>query len=70
VHSKLVVEAKAAKRVELAQWLKETDAEVVNANAEIGVCWFKLRGSTDPLHWPVVMRGRFFLPLLQAWCER
>lgn len=64
----MVIEAKAAPaRYEIAAWLKETDVEVANDKADLGVCWFKLRGSGDPLQWPVMMRGRFFLPLLARW---
>lgn len=68
VHRGVVIEAKAApKRYEIAEWLKETDVEVANDKADLGVCWFKLRGTQDPLQWPVMMRGRFFLPLLARW---
>ena len=68
VHPGLVIEAKAAPaRYEIAEWLKETDVEVANAKAELGVCWFKLRGTQDPLRWPVMMRGSFFLPMLARW---
>ena len=68
VDPRLVIEGKAAPaRLEISAWLKETDVEVANAKAELGVCWFKIRGTQDPLQWPVMMRGKFFLPLLQRW---
>lgn len=64
----LVIEVKARpKRYEIAEWLKEADIEGLNDNAELAVVWFKLKGKTDPLDWPVMMRGRFFVPLLQKW---
>jgi hypothetical protein len=64
----LVIEAKyAPKRYEISEWLKEADREGINDNADLAVVWFKLKGTDDPLKWPVMMRGRFFLPLLQLW---
>jgi hypothetical protein len=70
VSTGVVIEAKAApKRYEIAEWLKECDKEVANDNARLGIVWFKLRGSQDPLQWPVMMRGHFFLPLLRRWTE-
>jgi hypothetical protein len=65
----LVVEVKNCARLEIAEWLKEVDAETDNAGADLGVCWFKLRGYADPLDWPVMMRGRFFIPLLERWAN-
>ena len=64
----VVIEAKAAPaRYEISEWLKECDKEVANDQADLGVVWFKLRGTRDPLAWPVMMRGRFFVPLLRKW---
>lgn len=37
-----VMEAKAAKRIELGQWLKETEIERVNAKADYGFLIVKL----------------------------
>lgn len=64
----LVIEVKhAPKRFEISEWLKETDREAANDNADLAVCWFKLPGTNDPMQWPVMMRGAFFVPLLQVW---
>jgi hypothetical protein len=65
---RLVVEVKhCPKRYEISEWLKEADREGVNDSAELSVVWFKLKGTIDPLDWPVMMRGRFFLKLLALW---
>lgn len=67
----LVIESKhAPKRYEIAEWLKEADREAMNDNAELAVVWFKIKGKTDPMDWPVMMRGRFFVPLLTEWAAR
>jgi hypothetical protein len=64
----LVIEVKAQpKDYRIGEWLKECDAEAVNDNADLAVVWFKLRGKGDPLDWPVMMRGRFFIPVLRHW---
>jgi hypothetical protein len=64
----LVIEVKhCPKRYEISQWLKECDVECINDSAELGVVWFKLKGTTDPLDWPVMMRGSYFLKLLALW---
>jgi hypothetical protein len=66
----VVIEVKhAPKRYEISEWLKEADREGVNDSAELVVVWFKIKGTTDPLDWPVMMRGRQFLPLLRLYAE-
>jgi hypothetical protein len=67
----LVIEVKhAPKRYEISEWLKEADREADNDSAELAVVWFKIRGTTDALDWPVMMRGRYFLPLLDLHAQR
>jgi hypothetical protein len=64
----VVIEVKhAPKRYEISEWLKEADREGRNDNADLAVVWFKIKGTQDPLDWPVMMRGRFFIPVLQEW---
>lgn len=64
----VVIESKHCPRsYAIAEWLKECDREMHNDNANLGVVWFKLKGKTDPLDWPVMMRGRVFVPLLKTW---
>lgn len=66
-----VLEAKhAPKRYEIAEWLKEADREAINDRAELAAVWFKIKGSRDPMEWPVMMRGRFFVPMLVEWAAR
>jgi hypothetical protein len=43
----VVVEAKAEKAIDLAGYVKELGAEIVNADAETGVVIIKRRGTTD-----------------------
>jgi hypothetical protein len=43
----VVIEAKAEKAITLADYIKELDAEIVNANAETGFVIIKKRGTTD-----------------------
>jgi hypothetical protein len=59
------IEAKAEKTYDIQGWLREVQVEQANANADVGVCWFKLRGKTDPMQWAVVMTGRQFTDLLR-----
>jgi hypothetical protein len=64
----IVIESKHCPRsYAIAEWLKECDREMHNDNAKVGVVWFKLKGKSNPLDWPVMMRGRVFVPLLQTW---
>jgi len=66
----VVIEVKAApSRYEIAEWLKETDKELANAGGDIGVCWFKIRGTRDPKRWAVMMRGDIWLKLLERWTK-
>jgi hypothetical protein len=67
---RVVIEVKhAPKRYEISEWLKEADREGINDRAELAVVWFKIKGTTDPLDWPVMMRGRFFVPLLSMYAS-
>jgi hypothetical protein len=64
----VVIEAKhCPKSYRISEWLKEADREGINDRADLACVWFKLKGTADPLDWPVMMRGRFFIPLLQLW---
>lgn len=47
----VVVEVKAARRLDLAEWLDELDVEVANAHATTGLVVARRRGRTDPGHW-------------------
>lgn len=59
------IEAKAEKGYDISGWLKEVAVEKANAHADVGACWFKLRGKTNPMDWAVVMTGAQFLDLLK-----
>ena len=57
----VVLEVKSAKRTELAAWLDELDAEIVNAHADTGVLVVKRRGHTNPGKWFAIMS-------FDRWC--
>jgi hypothetical protein len=68
VAPRLVIEVKhAPKSQNITGWLKEADREALNDGAELAVVWFKIPGTTSALDWPVMMRGSYFLPLLNLW---
>ena len=67
IHPSVVIEVKAHGTYDIPGWLREADVEGGNARAKLAVVWFKLKGKTDPLEWPVMMRGRLFIPLLERW---
>ncbi len=62
----VMVEVKAERTYDIAGWLREVAAEKANDGAEVGVCWAKLRGKTDPREWAVIMPGAQFIELLRA----
>lgn len=66
----LVIEVKACNAMDLGGWLRELDAEVVNANADLGVVWHKRRGKSSPADWFVTMTGDDFVQLLRHFCGR
>ncbi len=61
----ICIESKNVAQMALAQWMKETVAEGINAHADIAVCWHKKRGSTNPLDWYVTMTGAQFIDVLR-----
>jgi hypothetical protein len=62
---KVVIEAKNEKSITLAGYIKEVEAEVKNAGADIGAAWIKRVGKTDPAEAYVVMTGETFTKLLK-----
>jgi hypothetical protein len=61
----ICIEAKNTNRLEVAAAVDEANVEALNANAPVGVAWFKRKGKTSPLDGYVVMSGDTFLRLLQ-----
>lgn len=61
----VVIEAKNTNRLEVAAAVDEANVEALNANAPIGVAWFKRKGKTSPLDGYVLMSGDTFLRLLE-----
>lgn len=62
----VVTEVKACKSLDLAGWLAELKAEIVNARATVGAVWHKKRGTTDPAEWYVTTTGAIWCDLLAA----
>lgn len=62
----VVIEAKAAKKFELAGWLDEATEERDNDKADLGFCWFKRRGKASAADGFVLMDGRTVMMLLSA----
>jgi hypothetical protein len=61
----VMIEAKNCGTITIPAWLREVTVEKANAKADIGVAWFKLRGSTDPRKWAVLMTGEQFMDMLR-----
>jgi hypothetical protein len=61
----VMIEAKNCSAITIGAWLKEVAAEKANAKAEVGACWFKLRGKGDARDWAVVMSGAEFMEILK-----
>lgn len=62
----VVVEAKSAARITLAEWVNEAAVEQANDGADYGVVWAKRKGKTSAAHGYVVMTGEQFAALLRA----
>lgn len=62
----IVIEAKAATRVDLAGWLAEAEAERCNDHADIAIVWAKRVGKTSPDHGYIVTTPASLLRLLAA----
>ena len=58
-------EVKACKRIELAAWVDELEAEIANAGADTGVLIIKRRGTTDVGRWYAVLPVARYVTLLK-----
>lgn len=61
----VMIEAKNTRRDGLPGFMNEVDAQKINDRADIGVCWHKRVGTTDPGKWFVTMTGAQFIEVLQ-----
>src|SRR5215475_9119314 len=61
-----VIEVKNQVKAELAEWLKEAEAERDNDHAAWGVVWHRRRGKAFPGQWYVTMTGADFVQLLRG----
>lgn len=61
----VVIECKNQNRRSLAEWLDEAADERANANADLGVVWFKRIGYVSPGKGYVLMDGETFTLLLR-----
>jgi hypothetical protein len=62
----VVIEAKSCKTHDLAGWIDEAAVERDNADADLGVVWFKRRGYTSPGKGYVLMTGEDLAWLLKS----
>lgn len=61
----VVIEAKNAKRTELAEWVDEAEVEAANDGGSVGVVWAHRKGRGKPEDGYVVMTGAGFMRLLK-----
>lgn len=61
------IEAKHEKSYKLPEWLREANAEAINANAPIGVVWARQNGKPGAENGFVIMSPNTFLLLLKAY---
>lgn len=61
----VVIEVKNHARMELSQWVKELEVEMVNDSAEQGVVIHKRRGTTDVGSWYATMPVSVWYNLLE-----
>ena len=61
----VVFEIKNHAKLDLAGWLKELEAEMVNAKVDTGAVIAKKRGTTNPGEWYAVLPARIFVGLLK-----
>lgn len=61
----IVIEAKNTNRLAVAAAVDEACVEALNANAPVGVAWFKRKGKTSALDGYVLMSGDNFLRLIE-----
>lgn len=59
------VEVKSGASLNIQQWLRELDAEIVNANADTGHVVIRPKGKPKPEDWFVVMRTPEFMKLME-----
>lgn len=62
----VMIEAKAAKRIQLGLWWDETLVEKANDGADIGALWIKRPGKASAGDGLVVLSGEDFVQLLVA----
>lgn len=62
----VVIEAKNAARITLAEWLDEANQEALNDGAEIGLVWAKRKGRAAADHGYIVMDPITLMVLLRA----
>jgi Holliday junction resolvase len=61
----IVIEVKNHKTLDLAGWIKELEAEMKNANVNVGAVIAKKRGTTDPGEWYAIMPVHILASLLK-----
>lgn len=60
----LVIEAKASKSYDLADWVEQANSEADNAGGRVGVVWAKRKGKVSPGDAYVILDGDSFSELI------
>ena len=60
----IVFEVKNHAKMDLAGWIKELEAEMVNAKVDTGAVIAKKRGTTNPGEWYAILPTRVLIGLL------
>lgn len=61
----IVLEVKNHKTMDLAGWIRELEAEMANADTDLGSVVIKKRGTTDPGNWYALLPFGIFVELLR-----
>jgi len=62
----VTVECKNEKKYDLAQWVKELEAEVANNGTDYGFVLAHRKGKSSPADAYVITTGRLWLPVLET----
>lgn len=58
-------EVKSGAKLDILNWLRQLDSEIVNSKSETGYVVVRPKGLPDPKDWYVVMRTEAFIDLMK-----
>lgn len=59
------VEVKSGAALDVPQWMRELESEMVNAKSEMGFIAVRPKGKPDPKDWWIMMPSDLFMNLMQ-----